>query len=418
MFTRLEKKIAFRYLRAKRKEGFVSVISWVSLLGIMLGVATLIVVMSVMSGFHHTLLSRIVGMNGHVVIYHQDGTITDFDFLIERIKQNKVVSSNIQGIIPVMEGQVMASANGINSGAMLRGIRMSDLAAITAHGTKLFGNTLNEIRDGELVMGQVLARNLRLTMSDPVTLIAANASTPTAFGTMPRIMAYPVKSTFLMGMFEYDSGFISMPLETAQRYLNSPDAVSHIDLRLKNANATNAVRDALRGVLPHGFIVRDWRELNQGFVGALQVERNVMFLILMLIIIVAAFNIVSSLVMLVKDKSRDIAVLRTIGVSRNSMMKIFMIAGTSIGILGAIMGVALGLAVAIYIEDIRQFIQMLTGRNLFPPELYFLSELPSRIDPLSVAGIAIVAVLLSFLATLYPAWKASKMDPVEVLRYE
>ena len=419
MFTKLEKKIAFRYLRAKRKEGFVSVISWVSLLGIMLGVATLIVVMSVMSGFHHTLLSRIVGMNGHVVIYHQAGAISDFDFLIERIKQNRVVAANLQGIIPVMEGQVMVSANGVNSGAMLRGMRMGDLAAITAAGnTRVFGNELRDIQDGELVMGQVLARNLRLTMNDPVTLIAANSSTPTAFGTIPRIMSYPVKSTFMMGMFEYDSGFVFMTLETAQRYLNSGAAVSHIDLRLKDAGATSAVRDALRGLLPQGFIVRDWRELNQGFVGALQVERNVMFLILMLIIIVAAFNIVSSLVMLVKDKTRDIAVLRTIGVSRNSMMKIFMLAGTSIGAIGAIFGTILGIVVAMYIEDIRQFIQMLTGRNLFPPELYFLSELPSRIDPVSVAGIATVAIMLSFLATLYPAWKAAKTDPVEVLRYE
>jgi lipoprotein-releasing system permease protein len=384
----------------------------------MLGVATLIVVMSVMSGFHHTLLSRIVGMNGHVVIYHQAGTISDFDFLIERIKQNRVISTNLQGIIPVMEGQVMASANGVNSGAMLRGIRMSDLGAITAVGTRIFGNELKDINDGELVMGQVLARNLRLTMNDPVTLIAANSSTPTAFGTIPRIMSYPVKSTFMMGMFEYDSGFIFMTLETAQRYLNSPGAVSHIDLRLKNANNTNVVRDALREMLPPGFIVRDWRDLNRGFVGALQVERNVMFLILMLIIIVAAFNIVSSLVMLVKDKSRDIAVLRTVGVSKSSMMKIFMLAGTSIGIIGAMFGTVLGILVATYIEGIRQFIQWATGRNLFPPEMYFLSELPSRIDFASVAGIAIVAIMLSFLATLYPAWKAAKTDPVEVLRYE
>ncbi|MCL1785763.1 MAG: lipoprotein-releasing ABC transporter permease subunit [Alphaproteobacteria bacterium] len=418
MFTKLETKIAFRYLRAKRKEGFVSVISWVSLLGIMLGVATLIVVMSVMSGFHHTLLSRIVGMNGHVVVYHQNGAISDYDFLVDKIKQNKIVAANINGIVPVMEGQVMASANGVNSGAMLRGMRMTDLAAITAAGTKIYGNELSDIADGQLVMGQVLARNMRLTMNDSVTLIAANNGTPTAFGTMPRIMSYPVKSTFLMGMYEYDSGFIFMTLEGAQKYLNSPDSVSHVDLFLRNPEKTDAVADALRGMLPPGFVVRDWRDLNKGFVGALQVERNVMFLILMLIIIVAAFNIVSSLVMLVKDKSRDIAVLRTVGVSRNSMMKIFVLAGTSIGAIGAVFGTALGIVVARYIEDIRQFIQWATGRNLFPPEMYFLSELPSRIDPVSVAGIAIVAIMLSFLATLYPAWRAAKTDPVEVLRYE
>jgi len=418
MFTKLEKKIAFRYLRAKRKEGFVSVISWVSLLGIMLGVATLIVVMSVMSGFHHTLLARIVGMNGHVVVYHQDGAIKDYDFLIDRIKQNRVVASNMVGVIPVLEGQAMASANGVNSGAMVRGIRMDDLARVTAVGTRIFGTSLRNIGDNQLVMGAVLARRLRVTMDDNVTLIAANSGTPTAFGTIPRMMSYPVRSTFMMGMFEYDSGYVFMNLETAQRYMNSPGGVSHIDIFLRDPGKTDVVRDAMRGMLPHGFVVRDWRELNRGFVGALQVERNVMFLILMLIIIVAAFNIVSSLVMMVKDKSRDIAVLRTFGVSRRSMMKIFMLNGTSIGLIGTAFGTLLGLVLAKYIEPIRQFIQWATGRDLFPPEMYMLSELPSRIDPVSVAGIAIVAILLSFLATLYPAWKAAKMDPVEVLRYE
>ncbi|MCL2017610.1 MAG: lipoprotein-releasing ABC transporter permease subunit [Alphaproteobacteria bacterium] len=418
LFTKLEKKIAFRYLRAKRKEGFISVISWVSLLGIMLGVATLIVVMSVMAGFHDALLSRIVGMNGHVVVYHQDGAIEDYDFLIDKIKQNKIVSSSMIGVIPVLEGQAMASANGVNSGAMVRGIRMDDLSRVTGVGTKIFGTALRDVGDGQLVMGAVLSRRLRLTMDDTVTLIAANSGTPTAFGTIPRMMSYPVKSTFMMGMYEYDSGYVFMNLETAQKYMNSPGGVSHIDLFLRDPGRTDAVRDVLRGFLPHGFVVRDWRELNKGFVGALQVERNVMFLILMLIIIVAAFNIVSSLVMIVKDKSRDIAVLRTFGVSRKSMMKIFMLNGVCIGVIGSVFGTVLGLVLAKYVEQIRQFFQWFTGRDLFPPEMYFLSELPSKIDPVNVAGIAIVAVLLSFLATLYPAWKAAKMDPVEVLRYE
>jgi len=419
MFSKLERKIAFRYLRAKRKDGFVSVISWVSLLGIMLGVATLIIVMSVMGGFHDTLLARIVGMNGHVVIYHHAGTITDYDFLIERIEQNRIVQANVSHIIPVMEGQAMVSANGVNSGAMIRGLRMDDLVKIMGTGqTRVHGNPIAQIQNDQLVMGQVLARNLRITMGDNATLIAANNPTPTPFGSMPRIMSYPVMSVFMMGMFEYDSGFVFMNLETAQRYFNSPGAVSHIDIRLKDARQTNIVRDALRELLPTGFIVRDWRDLNQGFVGALQVERNVMFIILMLIILVAAFNIISSLVMLVKDKSRDIAVMRTIGISKNSMMRIFVLSGTTIGVVGAIFGTILGTLFAIYIEPIRQFVQWVTGRDLFPPEMYFLSELPSRIDPVSIIGIATVAILLSFLATLYPAWKAAKTDPVEVLRYE
>lgn len=417
MFTKLERKIAFRYLAAKRR-GFGSVVSWVSLIGIMLGVATLIVVMSVMGGFHDTLLSRIVGMNGHVVVYHQDGAIADYDFLIDRMRESKTVVQSVTSIVPIAEGQVMVTAEGKNSGAMVRGIRMSDLASKTATGTRIYGKKLSEIRDGELVVGATLARKLSVGRGDNISLVSANGATATAFGTMPRIMSYPVESSFFMGMYEYDSGYVFMPLVTAQKYLNLGNAVTHIDLFLKDAEKTDAVRDALISLLPDGYVVRDWRDLNRGFVGALQVESNVMFLILMLIVIVAAFNIVSSLVMLVKDKSRDIAVLRTFGVSRRSMMRIFVLSGTSIGIIGAIFGTALGVVVAIYIEPIRKFFQWMTGRDLFPAELYYLSELPSRVEPLTVIGIAVIAIALAFLATIYPAWKAANTDPVEVLRNE
>ncbi len=417
MFSKLERKIAFRYLGAK-KRGFGSVISWVSLIGIMLGVATLIVVMSVMGGFHDTLLGRIVGMNGHVVVYHQDGAISDFDFLIDKMKQNKAVAQRVVSIVPIAEGQVMATANGNNTGAMLRGIRMSDLAAKTQTGTRIYGKDLTAITDGELVAGASLTRALRVGMGDNISLVSANNAMPTPFGSMPRIMSYPVMSSFFMGMYEYDSGYIFMPLETAQKYLNIGNSVTHIDLFLDNPEDTTAVVESLARLLPDGFVVRDWRDLNRGFVGALQVESNVMFLILMLIVIVAAFNIVSSLVMLVKDKNKDIAVLRTFGVSRMSMMKIFILSGTSIGVIGAFFGTIFGVLVAIYIEPIRQFFQWITGRDLFPAELYYLSELPSKLVWTDVLGIALIAVLLAFLATLYPAWKAANTDPVEVLRNE
>ncbi len=417
LFSKLEKKIAYRYLWAK-KRGFGSVVSWVSLIGIMLGVATLIVVMSVMGGFHDVLLGRIIGMNGHVVVYHQDGAITDYDYLIDKMRQNKIVSAKAVSIVPIAEGQVMVTRGGKNSGAMIRGINMTDLISKTADGARFYGKELSEIQDGELVMGASLSRALNASLGSDVSLVSANASTPTPFGSMPRIVSYPVKTAFFMGMYEYDSGYVFMNLATAQKYLNIGKSVTHIDLFLKDANDTDVVRDALGRLLPDGFVVRDWRDLNRGFVGALQVESNVMFLILMLIIIVAVFNIVSSLVMLVKDKNRDIAVLRTFGVSRKSMMKIFILSGTTIGVIGAGLGTILGTVVAIYIEPIRKFFQWMTGRDLFPAELYYLSELPSRVEFWTVFGIAMIAILLAFLATLYPAWKAANTEPVEVLRNE
>ena len=293
-----------------------------------------------------------------------------------------------------------------------------DLAAKTQTGTRIYGKDLAAIKDGELVAGANLTRALRVTMGDNISLVSANNATPTPFGSMPRFMSYPVMSSFFMGMHEYDAGYIFMPLETAQKYLNIGDGVTHIDLFLHNPEDTTKTVEALARLLPDGFVVRDWRDLNRGFVGALQVESNVMFLLLLLFVIVAAFNIVSSLVMLVKDKNKDIAVLRTFGVSRRSMMKIFVLSGTAIGVIGAFFGTIFGVLIAIYIEPIRQFFQWLTGRDLFPSELYYLSELPSKLVWSDVLGIAMIAVLLAFLATLYPAWKAANTDPVEVLRNE
>ncbi|MDR0319423.1 MAG: lipoprotein-releasing ABC transporter permease subunit [Rickettsiales bacterium] len=414
----LERFIALRFLRSRNKDGFISLISAISFLGIMLGVATLIVVMSVMGGFHKTLLGRILGMNGHMVVYHSDGAVKDFDFLIGKMQGNPVVKARTTGIIPIAEGQVMASANGASKGAMLRGIRMSDLDKFTEVGRSAYGTDISKIKEGQLVMGMVLAKNLKMYHGNPVTLMSLSGGRETAFGIMPRVQSYPAMSTFKIGMYEYDGGFIFMPLETAQTFLNIPGAATHIDLFLKNPEDTARVRAALSDLLPPGFVVRDWRELNSGFVGALEVEKNVMFLILMLIIIVAAFNIVSSLVMMVKDKGRDIAIMRTIGMGRRQIMRIFVINGTLTGLIGAALGTGIGVLFAEYIEPIRQFLQRTTGRDLFPAEIYFLSELPTELDPLTIAAIFFFAVALSFLATLYPARRAAKLEPAEVLKYE
>jgi lipoprotein-releasing system permease protein len=334
------------------------------------------------------------------------------------MRQNKIVEKYVVSMVPVAEGQIMASAKGNNSGAIVRGIRMPDLISKTSHGTRIYGKHLDKVNDDELIIGSTLARNLRVTNGDKVSLISANGGTATPFGTMPRIMSYPVVSSFFVGMYEYDSGYIFMPLSSAQKYLNIQDSVTHIDLFLTDAEESERVVRALYSLLPDGFIVRDWRDLNRGFVGALQVESSVMFLILLLIVIVAAFNIISSLVMLVKDKNKDIAVLRTFGVSRKSMMKIFILSGTSIGIIGATIGTFFGVLMAIYIEPIRKFFQFITGRDLFPAQLYSLSELPSKVVPSTVISIALIAITLAFLATLYPAWRAANTDPVEVLRNE
>lgn len=415
MFSKLERKIAFRYLRTKRKDGFISLISIVSLIGIMLGVATLIIVMSVMDGFHDTLLNRILGMNGHVVIYHQEGAIKDYEFLIDKILQNKI-SNEISKIVPIAEGEVMVSAKGNNSGAMIRGIEIKDLEQIP--NIKIYGKKLQDIKDNELIIGSNLSRRLRVVKDDNISILSANMKSSTLFGTMPRIVSYPVKSSFFVGMHEYDSGYIFTTLNTAQRYLNIDKSVTHLDLFLKDPHHTEKILKTLNNLLPEGFVIRDWKDLNSGFVGALQVESNVMFLILMLIIIVAVFNIVSSLVMLVKDKSKDIAVLRTFGVSKKSIMKIFILNGSCIGLMGSVVGVILGIVISLNIEKIRQLIQSISGRDLFPAELYYLSELPAKLSFYNVFGIFFIAVLLAILATIYPAWKASKTDPIEVLRGE
>ena len=417
MFSPFEWMVALRYLRARRREGFISVIAWFSLLGIALGVATLIIVMSVMNGFRQELLTRILGLNGHVTVAGPASGLADYDNLAKVVEGDETVIH----VTPMIEGQVMASGNGVASGALVRGLRSADLEARDIVVDNLRGGKIEDFHGNAVVVGYRLARKLGLRVGDDITLISPKGNV-TAFGTMPRMAAYRIVATFDVGMHEYDSSFVYMPLESAQKYFRLPQKVSYLETMIKDPEkayrTSLGLYDRLYSETGGGIRVMDWQQTNASFFNALQVERNVMFLILTLIIVVAAFNIISSLIMLVKDKGQDIAILRTMGASRGMIMRIFLISGASVGVIGTIAGSLLGLAFASNIESIRQGIQALTGTELFAAEIYFLSKLPAIVDLNEVLSVVLMGLGLSFLATLYPSWRAARLDPVEALRYE
>jgi len=405
--------MAMRYLRARRQEGFISVIAWFSLLGIALGVATLIIVMSVMNGFRQELLSRILGINGHFTVSEQSRVMEDYQTQAEKL----IRLDGVVAVSPLIEGQVMASANNVAQGALVRGMSPGDLAARRLVADNITGGSLADFKgDDVIVIGYRLAQKLGVGVGGSVNLISPNGNV-TAFGTVPRMRAYKVVATFDVGMFEYDSGFVFMPLEAAQIYFRMKHGVSSLEVFIDDPDDAPSRTWELVEAMGPGARVYDWQRANSSFFNAIQVERNVMFLILTLIIVVAAFNIVSSLIMLVKDKGRDIAILRTMGATKGSIMRIFFISGASIGVIGTLGGFALGLAFAENIETIRQWIQGLTGSELFAAEIYFLSQLPAVVDIGEVIAVVAMGLGLSFLATIYPSWRAARLDPAEALRY-
>jgi lipoprotein-releasing system permease protein len=414
MFNPFERLVAMRYLRARRREGFISVIAGFSLLGIGLGVATLIIVMSVMNGFREELLSRILGVGGHIDVYGAGAPLQRFDDLADRLRQIKGVVS----VIPVVDGQVMASANNQASGAVVRGVRREDLAnrAVIADNIKM-GSLNAFVGDNAVLIGTRMAQRLGLMVGDSITLISPKGNV-TAFGTVPRLRAYKIAGIFEVGMFEYDNSFIYMPMEAAQTFFQLTESVSMLEMTLNDPYMVNSLRPEIGKVVGQGGRLLDWQQINSSFFTAIQVERNVMFLILTLIILVAAFNVISGMIMLVKDKGQDIAILRTMGATRGMIMRIFFLSGASVGVFGTLFGFVLGLLFCDNIESIRQFIQHLTGTNLFSAEIYFLSQLPAKVDPGEVATVVIMSLTLSVLATLYPSWRAARLDPVEALRYE
>ena len=415
MFSPFERAVAFRYLRARKGERFVSVIAIFSLVGIALGVATLIIVMSVMNGFRQELLGRILGLNGHLGVYAQDNTgLRDFDNIAVRIRGLPGIAS----ATPIVEGQVLfTSDEGGATGGLARGIRPEDLRARPLIAGNIRAGDLSRFGgDDTIVIGTRLARKLGIRVGERITLVSPQGRT-TVMGTVPRLRAYEVVALFEAGMQEYDSSYVFLPFGAAQIYFQHRDSATQVEVFVDDPSrvrlATREIFQALRGMPVR---VLDWQDSNSSFFNAVQVERNVMFLILTLIIIVAAFNIVSSLIMLVKDKGRDIAVLRTVGATRGAILRIFLLAGASIGVAGTLIGFFIGLVFCLNIENIRQFLQSLTGTDLFSAEIYFLTKLPAVVEPVEVAQVVGMGLGLSLLATIYPSWRAARLDPVEGLR--
>jgi len=413
-FGVFERMVAFRYLRARRQEGFISVIAWFSLMGIGLGVATLIIVMAVMNGFRAELLGRIVGLNGHITIYSLDGPFNDFDAVATRVRR----VGDVLLASPLVEGQVLATANNVASGALVRGMRPADLVARRLISSNLRAGSWDDFNgEDAIAIGSRMAQKFRVSIGDSLTLISPQGNV-TAFGTTPRLRAYRVVAIFEVGMYEYDSSFVYLPLPAAQIFFRLGESVTGVEVMVKEPDRLQPMRRAIADAAGGNVRIFDWQQANSSFFNALQVERNVMFLILTLIILVAAFNIISSLIMLVKDKSRDIAILRTMGAARGSIMRIFLMAGASVGVIGTLAGCLLGVAFCANIETIRQWLQSLTGTQLFSPEIYFLSRMPAKMDLVEVGYVVLMALTLSFLATIYPSWRAARLDPVEALRYE
>ena len=417
MFNAFERAVAGRYLRARRGERFVSVIAGFSLVGIALGVATLIIVMSVMNGFRIELMGRILGLNGHLGVYAAGAPLVDFDAVTVRIR----VVPGVVAAMPVVEGQVglTTERGGAYLGGLVRGVHQADLRQLHVVSDHIVAGTLDRFEgDDAVAIGVGLAQRLGLGVGSRLELISPQGQA-TVVGNIPRIRAYTVVAIFQVGFNEADTSFVFQPLEAAQVFFRVPNAATQIEVITADPDRVQGVSRALRGVLA-GVPVRvvDWTQSNNSFFAAVEVERNVMFLILTLIILVAAFNIVSSLIMMVKDKTRDIAVLRTLGAGQGAVMRIFLLCGASVGVAGTVAGALLGIFFCFNIETIRHWLEGLTGTNLFSPEVYFLSRLPAVVQWPEVAQVVGMALVLSLLATLYPSWRAARTDPVEALRSE
>lgn len=418
MLSPFERIVAFRYLRARREEGFISIIAMFSLVGIALGVATLIVVLAVMNGVRGELINSIIGLEGHVTVYSNERGIADY----EKISEDLAKIPGVKTVIPKVEGQIMASHAGISAGAMVSGFRLPDIEKKTLLIQKINADELAAFGRGEgVIIGKRMAEKMRLNVGDEMLLISPEGRSTIA-GLVPRVKAYPVVGTFEIGMFAYDSSLILMPFSEAQTYFklkeNGGDNASAIEITSDNPDKAQEIAQQAAQMLGAGYRVYDWKSSNNHIFQAVLVQRNVMFLILMLIILVASFNIISSLIMLVREKGQDIAIMRTMGASQGSVMRIFFMCGASVGVVGTFIGFLLGLLIAYNTENIQTWLEAMMGHKLFSAELYFLSHLPSKVDFKEVAMVLAFSLALSFLATIYPARRAAKLNPAEALRYE
>ena len=415
IFNETERMIAFRYIKSRRVEGFISISAWFSLLGIMLGVATLIVVMSVMNGFRTELVDRILGINGHLIIYSKnERTIPNYTKIINKILD----TPNVVAVTAHLEGQALAKNKNSISGVIIRGSKWSDLAAKKLLWKSLNQSTISNFKDKQnIIMGYRLGQKLNLKVGDYISLISPNGM-ETALGVLPVNQNFKVGGFFDMGMYEYDNNFIFIPWKKAELFLSTSNIAHGIEVFLKDQKLTSYVNLQLQSKLNKNLIVIDWKKRNSSFMNALAVEKNVMFVILTLIILVAAFNIISSMIMLVQTKKADIALMRTMGASQYLIIKVFMLTGSIIGFLGTFVGVLLGVFVSMNIEKIRQLITSIFGQELFSAEIYFLSKLPSNINVNEVLIVICISIFLTLLASIFPAWKASKISPAEALRYE